>query len=463
MEARWGVGPFRKVMFGAVGQGEWPARGMGIALRAGTGCTCISKGPATRSRASRFMIQNHHGQSARRVMLYSHDSFGLGHLRRSLTLASTICEVYRDVSVLLVSGSPCASHFPLPEGVELVKLPTVTKDAHGDYVPRTSRDGTDRLLSLRQALVNESFRAFEPDLILVDHQPIGLSGELLTVLREAKDKGIKTVLGMRDIIDHPDVVARQWSDPGIREALRDLYTRVLVYGWPTVFDPRAAYPIPPELGPRIEFTGYVVRDTQTGQRSPRTRPHVLVTLGGGEDGDMLLENWFAAMKHRPPAFDCSIVLGPLMHAERARSFKRAARTRRGVHVRGFYGNMPRLLADSDLVLSMAGYNSACENLSARVPTVLCPRVHPRQEQLLRAQNLERLGLARMVLPGASPAMLREAVEQGLAARPDWSRMPPMDGRWRVCASLGEMLDLPPQSSHGAAAPALPREVLSRIP
>ena len=41
-----------------------------------------------------------------RVLIYSHDSFGLGHLRRCRTIAHALVEKYKSLSVLIISGSP---------------------------------------------------------------------------------------------------------------------------------------------------------------------------------------------------------------------------------------------------------------------------------------------------------------------------------------------------------------------
>jgi predicted glycosyltransferase len=388
-----------------------------------------------------------------RILLYSHDSYGLGHLRRTLTLAGALVARRPGASVLVVSGSPCATHFELPRGVEVVKLPSVTKDARGEYAPRNLHGGLRQLEQLRRGLLREAFDCFEPDLLLVDHQPIGLNGELLDVLRRARLRGTRTLLGLRDIIDDPRTVASQWNHPDIREALASLYDRVCVYGSPEVFDQRVEYPIPPELSERVEFTGYVVRPATPG-KPPRTgsisRPHVLVTAGGGEDGEAHATAYLESLDGAPAGWDTTLVLGPLMDPTQSRHFRRLARSLRNVRVHAFHADLPRLLAESDVVVAMAGYNTVAEILQARVNSVLLPRVFPRREQLIRAQRLEALGLVQSVVD-ADPRALRAAVEQGLTLRRDWSRVPRLDGHERVSDIVAELLD-------GRRAAALPARV-----
>jgi predicted glycosyltransferase len=387
------------------------------------------------------MLHAPHAQPPERILLYSHDSYGLGHLRRTLTLAGALAERFHGASVLIVSGSPCATHFALPRGVEIVKLPSVTKNGDGQYAPRSLHGGLDQLERLRRALLGQAFDAFEPQLLIADHQPIGLDGELLEVLRRARRRGTRTLLGLRDIIDDPKTVAAQWSHPDIREALATLYDRVCVYGTPEVFDQRVEYPIPPELSARVEFTGYVVRPAgapKSERTGPIHRPHVVVTAGGGEDGEGHVATYLECLALAPAEWDTTLVLGPLMHSKEVRQIKRAARALRNVRVHTFHADMPRLFAESDAVVSMAGYNSVAEILQARVNTVLLPRVFPRREQLIRAQRLEQLGLARCLVE-ARPSSLRAAVEEALELRRAWGTQPRLDGHLRVGEIAAELL------------------------
>lgn len=403
-------------------------------------------------------MQRHPGpDGSERILLYSHDSYGLGHLRRTLTLAAALADARRDASVLVVSGSPCATQFPLPRGVEIIKLPSITKDEHGDYAPRSLPGGLELVRRLRRNLIVEVFETFRPDLLIADHQPIGLDGELTDVLRLTRSSGTRTLLGLRDIIDDPASVAAQWSHPDIREALAHLYDRVCVYGEPRVFDQRVEYPIPPELAPRVEYTGYVVRNgaSRHVRSGPIVRPHVLVTTGGGEDGEGHVVTYLESLRLGPVPWDTTLVLGPLMHPVHARHVKRLARTLRNVRVHAFHADMPRLLAECDAVVAMAGYNTVAEILQARVNAVLLPRVFPRREQLIRAQRLEALGLVTTLIEPKARA-LRAAVERALGERRDWSVLPALDGHARVCEIAAALLE----QARGARAGA---RVAARTP
>ena len=84
-----------------------------------------------------------------RILLYSHDSYGLGHFRRSSSIAHAIADLCPEASLLCVTGSPRADLFPLPQGADYVKLPSVTKSSSGEYVARTLDHEFDALVQLR--------------------------------------------------------------------------------------------------------------------------------------------------------------------------------------------------------------------------------------------------------------------------------------------------------------------------
>ena len=58
-----------------------------------------------------------------RILMYSHDTFGLGHLRRCRTIAHSLVENYRGLSVLIISGSTIAGAFDYRVRVDFVKIP----------------------------------------------------------------------------------------------------------------------------------------------------------------------------------------------------------------------------------------------------------------------------------------------------------------------------------------------------
>jgi predicted glycosyltransferase len=378
-----------------------------------------------------------------RILLYSHDSYGLGHLRRSLAIASALTARDEQCNILLVTGSPCATHFDSPSRCDILKLPAVSKDEAGIYIPRSLSGCVSKTVELRRRLILESFRSFDPHLVLVDHQLTGLHGEVLDVLREARERGKKLVYGMRDVLDAPTAVAQSWSTLDHRWALTQAYDRICVYGTPEVFDSREHYPALNSVHDKIEFTGYIVNPQQgtVRQAIPSFRKRVLVTVGGGEDGFQRIESYIDALLLQPAYWDSHVVTGPLMDPADVRHFKRKV-YRNGladqVRITRFHQNLPRLLQDSDAVVSMAGYNTCAEIMQSGVPAVLLPRIQPRKEQLIRARRLEELGIAQCVT-GDVPTLIRHAVEQALERPVLSGPTPSISGLERVGDIISRLL------------------------
>ena len=356
-----------------------------------------------------------------RVLLYSHDSVGLGHLRRNLAIAGEISTTFPNSSILIVTGSPCATQFKLPANTDVVKIPSITKDRQGRYIHRNFSGSLDKILEFRSKMILEAFRSFEPGLIIMDHQLTGLKGECLDMLREAKQKGVLTIYGLRDVKDSPEVVNRHWDTADSRWALEEGYDQVCIYGMPEVFDPRVAYAPCLDMVKRVDFTGYIVPTAKKVLKKPklRERKKVLVTLGGGGDGVLRAERYLQMLATYPAHWDSRIITGPLMDAEvkhRIRDQAKMIQPIGSVKIQSFHRNIPGLLRQVDAVVSMAGYNSCAEILQSGVPAVLLPRSFPRKEQLIRATRMAELGWV-AVLPEAKPdpQELFNAVEAALAS------------------------------------------------
>jgi len=374
-----------------------------------------------------------------RVQFHSHDSFGLGHLRRTLTLAGALARQVPSAEILITTGSPCATHFALPVGVEIVKLPSVSKDAKGSYVPRSLGGDLASLVRLRRALMSEVQRSFNPDVLVVDHQVLGLGDELQDVLAATRAAGTRTILGLRDIIDAPDVVAREWGRPAARQALREWYDRVCVYGDPRIFDARAEYPVPEELRANLEFVGYVGRAVvpERAERAAGAPKQVLVTVGGGEDGYERLSTYLDALELGGCDWESTVVCGPLLDQEQFKTLKRRARRLSGCEITSFHADLPHLLSKSDAVVAMSGYNTSVEIMQSRVPAVLLPRCFPRREQLIRAERMQAAGLAQC-LPRATAAELRTHLHAALEGGIPTGALPDLSGSQRLAVAITEL-------------------------
>lgn len=329
-----------------------------------------------------------------RVLIYSHDTYGLGHLRRSIAIAEALVTKRTDSSVLIVTGSPRAQSYDLPPRCDTMKLPTILKQANGSYASRDLDLSLDEIVALRARLIASAFHDFRPDVVLIDHAPLGVAGELLPLLDALRRdrRGARLVLGMRDVVDEARRVERAWRDEGVLEALERDYDRILVYGSTAV----ATTAVELGLGrlldrdgrPKVRHVGYLARSFR-----PRpTNGRILITTGGGGDGHGLLRRFLGYLERGGDApCGADLVIGPFLSERRRQEIHRRARElgpRVDLRVIDFDENLQERIASSAGVIAMAGYNTVVEILAAARPALLVPRERPRMEQLIRAMRLD---------------------------------------------------------------------------
>src|SRR5438128_11968376 len=88
--------------------------------------------------------------AATRLLFYSHDTFGLGHFRRSLTIASHLRRHLPEASSLIMTGLEAAYVFETPPAIDFVKLPAVKNVGPDTYRPRHLHISFNRVLRRRE-------------------------------------------------------------------------------------------------------------------------------------------------------------------------------------------------------------------------------------------------------------------------------------------------------------------------
>lgn len=334
-----------------------------------------------------------------RVLLYSHDSVGLGHIRRNLALAHALSRQLpgrtgRAVTGLLLTGVEHGADLHPPEGFDVVSLPGVRKGSSG-YRPRHVQVPMADLIDVRDRMLRAVVRGFQPDLVIVDRHAYGVDGELrqaLAALREHHPR-TRVVLGLREVLDEPEAVAKEWARLGDLADLRSCYDEIWVFGDERVHDVRVTGEVPAELHDMVHYTGYLATGRHwVPEEDPTPQPYLLTMVGGGSDGMQLCRT--AAAAPVPAGYRHLIVTGPQMAEASRREIERLAGPRSRV-----VASVPDGLATirgASAVVAMAGYNTATEVMSTHTPALLVPRELPRREQLIRAESLVRAGAADLI-------------------------------------------------------------------
>ncbi len=354
------------------------------------------------------------------ILMYSHDTYGLGHIRRTMAIATNLREP--DINILILTGSPIVGRFTFPEQIDFVRIPGMIKKTNEEYLSLSIKINPKHALYIRQNIISATAKAFKPNLFIVDKEPLGLKKEVLPLLQWLRHSlpKTKTILGLRDIMDDSTTVRRDWNKKGVYEALDNLYSEIWIYGNQEFYDPIQEYAIPESVSSKVHFTGYIPRKVPNDKAVQQCRKEhgldkgekmVVVTAGGGGDGYALMSTFLSMLESepRPIPFSSVLITGPFMpRKERADIFHRS--TRLGVKTYRFYRQMEKIQAAADLVISMGGYNTVCEILSQRTISLIIPRETPRKEQLIRAKIFHSQKLVDYIpWPDFSPQILRRKV------------------------------------------------------
>ncbi len=364
-------------------------------------------------------IRGSRGKSGPRVLIYSHDTMGLGHLRRCRTIAHALVERDKDMSVLILSGSPIIGSFDFKARVDFVRMPGVIKLRNGEYTSLNLHIDITETLKIRASIIQHTADAFRPDLFLVDKEPLGLRGEVADTLAMLKARGVPLVLGLRDVMDDPALLEPEWRRKRVLPALRDLYDDIWVYGLPQICDPLAGLNVTRMVKRKISYTGYLRRFEPapmalTTPLSIPNDPYILVTTGGGGDGETLIDWVLRAYEYdRDQPCRAMLVLGPFMQPELQAEFLRRAAALPNVEAITFDTRMETLMARAAGVVAMGGYNTFCEILSFDQRAIIVPRTEPRLEQFIRARQAQEFGMVSMLVDDGArdPAVMAAALRE----------------------------------------------------
>jgi predicted glycosyltransferase len=339
-----------------------------------------------------------------RYLFFSHDGYGLGHVRRNSVIARALACVEPNASVSMVTGVPNRPGWLERWGQDVVRVPPLLKDSRGGYRPLGMM--FEEAVARRSAIFVETVDRVRPHVVVVDRHPFGTAGELREGLELAVRQGSRLVLGLRDILDDPSVMADEVGGPDWAE-VPNLFQEVLVYGSRRFCDHQEEYGLPV----RPTYCGWVVNAPVAGARDPRL---LAAAAGGGGDGEAVF-HLATQVLHRRTDWRGELAVGPFADTDAVR---RAARSLNGrVKVYRGMSECGALFARAAAVVQMAGYNSTFEALRAGHRSVLVPRQHPRREQAIRAERLARLGLVDVVEADASPEDLLGVLHRPRTVRP----------------------------------------------
>lgn len=357
-----------------------------------------------------------------KLMVYSHDAFGLGNIRRMLAICKYLLDSMSGLSILVVSGSPVLHSFRMPQGLDYIKIPCLGRNEAGELSAKYLGTPTDEAVKMRSDLILTAAVNFKPDLLLVDKKPYALKGELKDTLDYLKAElpNTKVVLLLRDILDSPESTIKEWQENGYYQAVELYYDQLLVVGMPEVFDLVKEYQFSEYISKKTHFCGYIRREPGLKSRHVMRQELqiksdeklVLITPGGGADGYRLVDTYLSGLAHLPTGHKIKslIISGPEMPLAQRQALHQVVEQYPQVQISEFTDDLMSYMEAADAIVAMGGYNTICEILSLSKRAVIVPRVQPVQEQLIRAERMAEFGLFKAIHPDVlTPENLMKAV------------------------------------------------------
>lgn len=385
----------------------------------------------------------------KRVLFYCQSLLGIGHFIRSRELLFAL----REFEVCFLYGGEVVPGFELPAGVEVVYLPALRSDAA--FQKLYVIDGQASLAEVkarRKELVRAVFERCAPDILLIELFPFGrkkFNFELLPLLAHARATrpAVKVVCSLRDILVHRPEQARYEAE--VCAVMNQYFDLLLIHADPRLQRLEETFGSVAALTCAVEYTGYVAQPPRSAlPENTDEAPLLLVSIGGGRVGHELIASVLAAEPLLTFPHRLHIVTGPHFPADEFADLQRQVAAWPHVTLEHHTTQFMNWLGQAALSISMAGYNTCMDILSAHARALVYPFTeHDNDEQLLRAQKLERLGYvgvleAAQLAPAALAAKITQAL-QTIAPAPTVAL--DLQGAPRTAALLAELLSAAPET------------------
>lgn len=373
---------------------------------------------------------------SRRTLIAVTHLLGSGHLVRARHLASALARAGHAIT-LASGGMPIGP--PGDEPYAFVQLPPVQVEGT-DF--RTLLDETgaaidDDRRERRRAMLAALAASLKPDIVITEHFPFGrrqLAQEFLALIAAARaaNPAVLTLSSIRDVLvtPRPDRIAQAHA------RIAAHFDAVLVHGDRSFLPLEASWPVTPELRDRLRYTGYLASPSPRAERGDDGEGEFLVSGGGSGAALPVFDLALAAAGLGDPARRWRVLAGRgLAEADFAR-LQRAAP--RNLVVERARPDFAGLLASCALSISQSGYNTVLDLVEARRPALVIPfDAGAETEQTIRAQAMERAGLARCLpLSALTPERLNAAIDAQLLAGAPAPAAIDRDGAGALAAIIG---------------------------
>jgi predicted glycosyltransferase len=335
------------------------------------------------------------------VLFYCQHSLGMGHLVRSMALAAGLTEQFR---VVFLNGGPLPEGINVPSGMEIIDLPPLGLNSDGQIVSRDQNHTVEDARELRRKMILETFHLVRPQLVLIELFPFGrkkFADELLPLLDEAALAGSSRPLiicSLRDILVGQRKDQQKYDERAVAIANR-YFDAVLVHSDPAFARLEESFQAYSKLSTPVHYTGYVSprRDAVDKPNVQRHR-RIVVSVGGGLVGFSLLQTAIDAHALlQDDDLEMRVIAGPFLPEQSWQSLRTAAESRKNLQLIKCVPDLFEEMRAAAASISQCGYNTSLDILQSGVAALVVPFAEGLEdEQMQRAQRLERLGAVRVL-------------------------------------------------------------------
>jgi predicted glycosyltransferase len=349
-------------------------------------------------------------ENIKRILVYTHNSIGLGHAFRTLAAITGIKKWRPDIDFLVISGTSIQQIF-FKEGIEVIKLPSIKLDIDHQDSPMHSRylSGFDleSIFDFRQSIIMKTFDFFQPDALIIEHNMTGQMSELIPLLmKKWMRKGGPVDFALahicRGIMKWIPLLQIPYQNPRHRSEsinIGELYDFMYVLEDREVIDINKEFlGNDPDLEKKIRYLGKITNKVygelpsreETFERfGLMDRKIILISLGRNNKVGALARSLLEALESTGlrASHQIVMVLDPYLDPELNRSIRDHPLSE-GVRFTSFLPDLVDLIHHSELVISRAGYNIVNEILLTGTKAILVPESHGGGEQEKRARSIQ---------------------------------------------------------------------------
>lgn len=340
----------------------------------------------------------------KKLLFYCQHVLGMGHFVRSAALVRGL----NNFDVYFLNGGEIVPGFALPATVKVINLPPLKADAEfRDIHAVGDAQNLDAIKAARRGRILAEYDRVRPDVLVIELFPFGrlkFAFELLPLLERAHAGRTKIVCSLRDIL-----VSKREQQQFEEEACRlvnHYFDLLLVHADPRLQRLEETFPRAAELRPPLVYTGFVAPPPDEHQAGAAeldewmtagAAPKILVSIGGGRVGRELIDCAIASSRLLAWPHRLLIFTGPYLPDADFAALQTVVAAQPQIKLARYTTRFLAHLRQADLSLSMAGYNTCMNIITAQTPAIVYPFTgNNNQEQTIRAHKLHALGLVEVI-------------------------------------------------------------------